>query len=84
MDQKEYIIIAYEPSMVRSFDNYELPGGRIICVEMHRFLVEYPDGFRTHRKIPFRAECEQDISKFNQHDESNDEGFIEINGVKIY
>lgn len=84
MDKREYIIISYEPSMIRTFDNYELPGGKVVCVELHRFLVEYPDGFRTHRKIPFRTECEEDIAKLNQHDESHDDKFLDIKGKEIF
>lgn len=84
MDKKEFIIIAYEPSRVRTFDNYELPGGKVVCVEMHRFLVEYEDGFRTHRKIPFRVHCEEDIAKLNQHDESSHDNFLDIQGKEIY
>ena len=85
MDKEEFIIIAYEPSRVRTFDNYELPGGRVVCVENHRFLVEFPDGHRTHRRIPFRADCETGISELKDFASKIESyNFLEINGVKIY
>lgn len=85
MDKEEFIIIAYEPSRVRTFDNYELPGGRLVCVELHRFLVEYTGGHRSHKHIPFRVECERGISEIKDFGSKIDGAdFIKINGIKIY
>ena len=85
MDQEEYIIISFCPSRVRVFDNYELPGGRIVCIELLRFLVEFPNGERAHRKIPFRVPCDSSIGENNDSNFSTIvEKFITIKNNKTF